>query len=97
MKVIKSALEFVWDKGNSGKNLKHKVEDQEAEEPFLDENKVIYKDLLPSEKENRFILVGKSKQDRLLFISFTYRNNKIRIISARDINRKEVSIYEKAI
>lgn len=96
MKVIKYALEFEWDKGNSGKNLKHEVGDREAEEPFLDENKVAYKDLIHSAKEGRFILVGKSKQDRLLFISFTYRGKKIRIISARNINRKEVSIYEKA-
>lgn len=96
MKVIKSAFEFQWDKGNTGKNLKHNVKDQEAEESFMDENKIVYRDLIHSGKEERFILIGKTKQDRLLFISFTYRGKKVRIISARDINRKEVPIYEKA-
>ena len=57
---------FEWDQGNIGKNLKHGIEDQEAEEPFFDEDKVVYKDLLHSIKEERFILIGKSKQDRRL-------------------------------
>lgn len=95
MKVNKKALEFEWDKGNIGKNKKHKVEDRESEEPFFDENKVIYKDILHSGKEERFILLGQTKKKRLLYIVFTQRKNKIRIISVRDINKKEVFLYEK--
>lgn len=97
MKVVKEAFEFEWDKGNIGKNIKHKVEDKEAEEVFLDESKVIYKDQVHSKDEKRFVILGKTKNDRLLYVIFTYRKKRIRIISARNINKKEVGIYEKAI
>lgn len=95
MRVDKTVLEFEWDKGNIGKNKKHNVEDKEAEEVFLDEGKVIFKDKLHSQTEERFIVIGKTKKDRLLYAYFTKRRKKIRIISARDINRKEATIYEK--
>lgn len=96
MKSDKSVIEFEWGKGNIEKNKKHKVEDKEAEEPFFDWNKVIFKDTLHSNKEIRFILLGQTKKKRLLYLVFTQRKNKIRIISARNINKKEVSFYEKA-
>ncbi|OGG13545.1 hypothetical protein A2773_05950 [Candidatus Gottesmanbacteria bacterium RIFCSPHIGHO2_01_FULL_39_10] len=95
MRVDKSVLQFEWDEGNISKNKKHKVEDKEAEEVFLDEGKVIFKDKLHSQKEERFIILGKTKKDRLLYVAFSKREKKIRIISARDINKKEVSIYEE--
>ena len=97
MRIVKEVLEFDWDKGNIGKNKKHDVEDKEAEEPFLDGNKVIFIDAFHLEKEKRFVLIGKTKNKRLLYIVFTKRNKKIRIISARDINRKEVHLYEEKI
>lgn len=92
----KKIYEFEWDKGNIGKNLKHNVEDKEAEEAFFDENKVISKDVIHSKVEERFILLAETRKGRLLYIVFTKRNSKIRIISARDINKKEVELYEKA-
>ena len=95
MKVVKNAFEFEWDKGNIGKNIKHKVDDKEAEEVFLDEGKVIYRDTLHSKEEDRFIVIGKTRDNRLLYEIFTYRKKKIRIISARDINKKEVKLYEE--
>ena len=95
MRVVKEAFEFEWDKGNIGKNTKHKVEDKEAEEVFLDEGKVIYRDAFHSKNEKRFIILGRTEKERLLYAAFTYRRKKVRIISARDINKKEVSIYEK--
>ena len=96
MQVFKKPLEFDWNKGNIAKNLKHSVQDREAEESFLDKDKVIYKDALHSKIEERYILIGKTKKKRLLCMVFTMRNKKIRIISARDINKKEVKLYEKA-
>lgn len=96
MKVFKKPLAFDWDKGNITKNLKHGVQDKEAEEPFLDKNKAIYKDPLHSKTEERYILIGKTKKKRLLYTVFTMRSRKVRIISARDINKKEVKFYEKA-
>jgi len=55
----------------------------------------MYKDKLHSKKEQRFIILGKTKNKRLLYTVFTIRNNEIRIISARDINKKERKLYEK--
>jgi len=93
---FKEPVEFIWDKGNRDKNwIKHKVTDRECEEVFFDEKKKIYKDKIHSVSEERFILLGKTKRERLLFVVFTIRNKKIRIISARDINKKERRIYEK--
>ena len=95
MRVDKTVLAFEWDKGNIGKNTKHKVEDREAEEVFLDENKKTFKDKLHSDGEERFRVVGKTKKERLLFVAFTIRKGKIRIISVRNINKKEVYLYEE--
>ncbi len=98
MKVNSKVLQFEWDSGNSNKNkLKHAVEDWECEEVFFDSKKVMFKDKLHSGNEQRFILLGKTRQERLLYIVFTTRNEKIRVISARDITkRKEIELYEKA-
>lgn len=95
MKVLIKIVEFEWNKGNISKNIKHKVDDKECEEVFFDKNKIVYKDRLHSKTEDRFILLGKTKNNRLLYLVFTYRRKKIRVISARDINKKEVHIYEK--
>lgn len=91
-------MEFEWDKGNIDKNLiSHNVSNQEAEEVFLDENKVIFKDKVHSDTEDRFIILGKTNKDRLLYIVFTRRKSKIRIISARDINKKEINLYKQSL
>ena len=97
MKTVKQVFEFEWDKGNLSKNKKHGVEDRESEEVFLDERRFIFKDKVHSGKEERFRILGKTKTKRLLFIAFTMRNRKIRVISARDINKKEVYLYEKKV
>ena len=97
MLIFKKPVEFVWDRGNKDKNLvKHRVSNQECEEAFFDDRKKITKDLRHSKREKRYILLAKTKKGRLLFIVFTFRNKKIRVISARDINKKEVHLYEEA-
>ncbi len=96
MKTIGKVVEFDWDKGNLEHIRKHHVELSECEETFYDENKVILKDIQHSGLEERFILLGKTKRGRLLYLVFTKREHKIRIVSARDINKKEVYLYEKA-
>ena len=96
MTAIRKVFEFEWNKGNKDKNKKHQVIDKEAEEVFFDENKVIHKDKLHSKHEKRFTILGRTKDDRLLYVIFTKRGKRIRIISARDINKKEVNLYEKA-
>ena len=89
-------LDFQWDKGNVDKNLaKHGLSNQEIEEAFLDEEKILYDDVFHSGAEERFILIGKSRTERLVYIVFTVRESMVRVISARDLNRKEYLIYEK--
>lgn len=96
MKVIRKSVEFEWDEGNSMKNeKKHGIANQEAEKVFLDADKIVYKDTFHSVKEERFIILGRTNRHRLLYVVFTYRGKKIRVISARIINKKEVHLYEK--
>lgn len=96
MNTTKFLTEFIWDKGNIDKNLiKHRISNKEAEEVFFDSKKQEYPDPSHSKKEIRKIVVGKTKGGRILFLVYTLRKNKIRIISARNINRKEIKLYEK--
>ncbi len=96
MKIFKEPEEFEWDQGNRDKNLlKHRVTDEECEEVFFDTKKRVLKDVLHSNHEVRHILIGQTKRQRVLFVVFTTRNQKIRIISARDLNKKERSLYGK--
>ncbi|EKE14542.1 MAG: hypothetical protein ACD_12C00439G0007 [uncultured bacterium] len=97
MKIIDKSVEFEWDKGNIDKNMKHGVEDKESEEIFGSKKKIFMKDEKHSLKEERYMIWGKTKMDRKLTVFFTLRNKKVRIISARDMNRKEKNAYEKKI
>lgn len=98
MKILKKALSFEWDYGNRGKNFtRHRVADQECEEVFFDPRKKILRDLLHSGREERFILIGRTKMERLLFMVFTMRKDKIRVVSARDLNKKEKHLYEEKV
>ena len=96
MTIDKVVAEFEWDEGNKDKPKKHGVTIGEAEEAFFDDNKVVFSDWIHSAKEKRFTLLGKTRRERLLNIIYTIRRKKIRIITARDINGKEVQLYEKA-
>lgn len=97
MRIVKDTLFFDWNKGNSEKNKKHGVDDEEAEEPFIDEHKVVMEDAKHSLKERRYLLLGKTIKERKLAVIFTMRREKIRIISARDMNKKERKVYEESI
>ncbi len=97
MDVIPEPIQFEWDKGNINKNLKkHRVTNEEAEEIFVN-NPLISKDPKHSTKrEKRYQSTGLTNKGKTLFISFTLRNNKIRIISARLASRKERKVYEQS-
>lgn len=87
---------FDWDDGNINKNWnKHLVSFGEAEEVFFNEPYFTYFDEIHSVSENRYYVLGETNEQRCLFIVFTIRNNKIRIISARDMNKNERHVYEK--
>jgi len=97
MTILPHPLSFEWDKGNSNKNLKkHNVTNQEAEEVFSNEPLVVLEDVGHSKQETRFQALGVTSKRRKLFLSFTVRKNKVRIISVRDMNRKEEVVYEKS-
>jgi len=86
--------EFIWDDGNREKNwVRHHVTTQECEELFSQKPIQITDDPLHSTKEHRYVSLGKTKQGRWLVVIFTIRNNKVRIISARDQDKKERSQY----
>lgn len=89
---------FDWDDGNARKNEKHGVGQAESEEVFFNQPLLLVSDSQHSEREVRFHALGKSNEGRALHITFTLRANStlIRVISARDMHRKERVIYEQA-
>ena len=96
MQIIPEPYHFEWDEGNREKSLiKHKVTLEECEEAFYDEHKRIYKALGERGDEERYLLLAKTSNERLLFLVFTVRKQHIRVISARDLNKKERGLYEK--
>lgn len=94
---LSKIIGFEWDQGNIDKSYqKHGITPNEAEEVFIDKNVGIEKDIKHQEREDRYIAIGKTIQEELLFVIFTIRNNMIRVISARRANKKERGLYEKA-
>ncbi|OJI06560.1 hypothetical protein BK004_02875 [bacterium CG10_46_32] len=88
---------FDWDRGNLDKNWRaHGVASGECEEMFFNRPLLIEPDRTHSQSEARYYALGKTNDNRLLFASFTIRNNRIRVISARDMSRKERIHYGKA-
>ncbi|MCX6348613.1 MAG: BrnT family toxin [Candidatus Aureabacteria bacterium] len=87
---------FEWDDGNRDKNLKHRVQAWECEQVFFNAPLVILDDPKHSFAENRLAAFGRTDAGRLLTVIFTRRYAKIRVISARDMNRKERQYYEDA-
>ena len=87
---------FDWDEGNRRKNFdSHGVADFEAEEIFLDPSLIIAPDPEHSQKELRWVAYGMTAEARGLTIVFTLRAERtlIRIVSARDMSRKERKIH----
>ena len=95
-KLLKGVIGFDWDDGNRYKNeKKHQVQSVECEEVFFNKPLLLFADEKHSQNENRYYVLGKTRKNRKLFIVFVVRNNKIRVISARDMSKKEREIYEK--
>jgi uncharacterized protein len=90
-------LGFNWDEGNREKNEKHGVTMSEVEEVFFNMPLLVLEDAKHSQSEIRLHALGKTDAKRHLHITFTLRANQtlIRVISARDMSRKERAIYEK--
>jgi uncharacterized DUF497 family protein len=89
---------FDWDVGNARKSVeKHDVSQAEAEQVFFNEPLLLVPDERHSTEERRIHALGRTDDGRLLHITFTLRidKTKIRVISARDMSRKERSYYEQ--
>lgn len=90
---------FDWDDGNSRKSAdKHDVSQAEAESIFFNDPLIVVEDAKHSKGEQRLNALGKTAQNRLLHITFTLRESGtlIRVISARDMHRRERKAYEQA-
>ena len=88
---------FDWDDGNLEKNWElHRVPFWEAEEVFFNEPLVVTPDREHSVSELRYLALGRTDSGRRFFICFTVRRDLIRVISARDMKRRELRSYEQS-
>jgi len=87
---------FQWDDGNVDKNrVLHNVENWECEQVFFNAPLLIGGDPKHSTTEKRWAAFGHTDEGRLLTVVFTKRGSLIRVISARDMSRKERKFYEE--
>ena len=92
MYIIKGEIEFEWDDGNQTK-IEKRFSILQVEE-FFNQELLIIKDVSHSVDEDRYIAVGVDSAHRAMFVCFTYRLHKIRVISARMKRRKEHEKYK---
>jgi|ERR1700682_859186 len=88
---------FQWDASNSEKIWeRHRVAPTECEELFFNRPLVVGEDQEHSAAEERMYGLGQSDEGRLLFVALTIRGRLIRVISARDMSRRERRIYRSS-
>ncbi len=93
----KSAKGFEWDHGNADKiRARHGVEPFECEEAFFN-LPIVAEDAAHSEEETRYYALGRTQTGRSLFLVFTIRAERIRVISARPMSRRERRRYDEKI
>jgi len=92
---LASCTGFEWDTGNAEKNWEqHRVSRGECEQVFFNRPLRVAVDIKHSRGENRYAALGQTSSGRLLTIIFTLRDDRIRVISARAMSRRERSLYE---
>jgi len=93
--VLRKCIGFEWDEGNILKSWeRHRVSASECEQVFFNRPLVAFPDVAHSSDETRFYALGRTDAGRHIFVVFTVRNNLIRVISARDMSRKERKAFE---
>ena len=86
---------FDWDGGNLDKNwIKHRVSPLECERVFFNLPFLVFHDETHSKTEKRYYALGRTDGKRYLQLVFVVRKNRVRIISARDMNRREREAYK---
>ena len=89
-------MEFEWDENKAAANLsRHGVSFDEAKTVFDDPIYVDFYDPDHSYGEHRYIIIGQSQQGRLLIVSYTERGEFLRLVSAREVTRREREAYEE--
>jgi uncharacterized DUF497 family protein len=94
--LSQESFQFEWDQGNRTKSQqKHKVALEEIEEVFAmaEAIRALGEQFKPAAPEPRFGILGVTKQGRHLFICFTLRGSGIRVISSREMSKKERKLY----
>jgi len=92
------SLEFEWDPVKAKSNLqKHQVSFEEASTVFNDPLFITFLDVEHSSDEERYITMGLSRRRRLLLVAHTDRQERIRIISAREATKNEQRFYEEEL
>ena len=87
---------FEWDEGNSEKNwINHQVSKSECEQVFFNHPLILFEDEKNSTHEKRYVALSQSDKKKLMTVIFTIRGRKIRVISARDMSRRERKFYGK--
>jgi uncharacterized protein len=85
---------FEWDEANGPKNWdRHRVTPEEAEDIFFNEPLVVRSDTKQSKREKRYYALGRTSAGRDLFVAFTVRGSMLRVICAREMNRREKEAY----
>jgi uncharacterized protein len=93
---LETCTGFDWDDDNAHKNWdKHRVTPQEAEDAFFNEPLVVASDIVHSGREKRYYALGQTSNRRRLFVVFTVRRKLIRVISVRDMNKRESEDYKR--
>lgn len=94
MLTLEQFTGFDWDTGNQGKNWeKHGVTDSECEQVFFNQPLFVFADTEHSEEEQRYYVLGRTDRGRRLFVVLTPRGDKIRVISAREMTKRERAFY----
>lgn len=95
--ILSRCKGFQWDTGNLDKNwLKHRVSRLEIEQVFFNRPLLVTVDDPHSQQEQRFFALGRTELGRRLFVVVTVRRDLIRVVSARDMSRRERKVYEDA-
>ena len=95
--VLAHCTGFDWDAGNAAKNWAlHRVAQTESEQPFFNRPVLVAVDERHSGQEARYAALGRTMAGRHLAVVFTIRGTLIRVISARDMSRRERRVYDGA-
>ncbi|MEK7617754.1 MAG: BrnT family toxin [Patescibacteria group bacterium] len=96
IRILPETLAFEWDGGNNEKNfLKHGLSNKECEDVFGVNEFLLLKDQAHSTIEDRYLVIGPNKLNKILVLAITLRGTRVRIISGRPASKKERIFYEK--